>query len=158
MNRELGREFAKHPISVPIEADPTTLSAGGGTTVNNFVTVTGNNTQLAWDTDGDVTQNQDDAQQTVPGYEEIARSLTEFIANLAALGLGNDEPEAKQQTETVLTEVAKPNPDKGVIKRGSTMIKGILAPITAGVSAGVTPETSEAARHMIEVLSINLPF
>jgi hypothetical protein len=79
------------------------------------------------------------------------------MANFATLDLGDDETEAKEQAETVLAEVIKPDPDKGVVKRGLTMIKGLLAPISAGVSAGVTAESSEAARHAIDALSSGLP-
>lgn len=162
MTRELEREFAKHPVRVPVEADPSNLILGSGTTVNNYhgpvVTVNGDNAQLVWNADGDVTQNHDHAQQIAPGYENIARSLTDLIANLATLDLGDDENEAKWQAETVLAEVVKPDPDKGVVKRGLTMIKGLLAPISAGVSAGVADEASEAARHVIDALSAGLPF
>lgn len=162
MTRELEREFAKHLVRVPLEADPSNLTLGSGTTVNNYhgpvVTVTGDNAQLVWDAAGDVTQNQDHAQQIASGYENIARSLTDLIANLTTLVLGDDETEARGQAETVLAEIVKPDPDKSVVKRGLTMIKGILAPISAGVAAGVTAEASEAARHAIDALSTGLPF
>jgi hypothetical protein len=157
MTRELEREFAKHPVRAPFEADPSNLAAGGGMTENSYhgpvVTVSGDNAQLVWGANGDITQIHDHAQQIAPGYEKIARSLTDLMANFATLDLGDDETEAKEQAETVLAEVIKPDPDKGVVKRGLTMIKGLLAPISAGVSAGVTAESS----HAIDALSSGLP-
>lgn len=161
MTRELEREFAKNPVRMPIEADASGLVAGGATTVNNYhgpvVTVTGDNAQLAWSGTGDVAQTQDRVEQIAPGYEEVARALAGLIANLGELGLGEDESEARQQADSVLAEIVKPSPDKGMVKRGLTMIKGLLAPVATGVSAAVTAESSEAARHLIDALSTRLP-
>ncbi|GAA1050922.1 hypothetical protein GCM10009569_30410 [Arthrobacter russicus] len=60
--------------------------------------------------------------------------------------------------ETVLGEVTRPKPDQSVVKRGLTMVKGLLAPIATGVGAALTAESTEAARHVIEALGRNLPF
>ncbi|MGB3698593.1 MAG: hypothetical protein WBA05_14280 [Gordonia sp. (in: high G+C Gram-positive bacteria)] len=126
--RELEREFAKNPVRIPVEADSSGLAATNALTVNNYhgpvVTVTGGNAQLAWNNGGDVTQSQDRVEQIAPGYEELARALTDLLAELATFGLGGDEPEVRAQTETVLAEIVKDEPDQGVIKRGLTMIKG----------------------------------
>lgn len=156
--RELEREFAKNPVRMPVEADSRGFVPAQATTVNNYhgpvVTVDGDNAQLAWNNGGAVSQSQ----QIASGYEDVARPLTELLANLAAFDLGDGEPEARTHAETVLGEVVKENPDQGVIKRGLTMIKGLLAPIAAGIGAAVTAESTEAARHAIEALGSNLPF
>ncbi|WP_336627540.1 MULTISPECIES: hypothetical protein [unclassified Microbacterium] len=159
--RELEREFAKNPVRIPVEADSSTVGAAGALTVNNYhgpvVTVTGGNAQLAWNNAGDVSQTQKKVEQIAPGYEDLARALTDLLAELTSFGLGDDEQEARSQAEAVLAEVVKTDPDQGVIRRGLTMIKGLLAPIAAGVTAAVTAESTEAARHTIEVLGSSLP-
>lgn len=159
--RELEREFAKNPVRIPVEADSSGFAATQATSVNNYhgpvVTVTGDNAQLAWSNSGDVTQTQNRVEQIAPGYETLAGTLADLLANLADYGLAEDESEVRAQAEIVLGEVVKETPDQGVIKRGLTMIKGLLAPIAAGVAAAVTAESTEAARHAIETLGNNLP-
>lgn len=72
--RELEREFAKHPVRVPVEADPHGLKPA--LTVNNYngpvVTVTGDHAQLAWDNSGTATQAQSRVEEIAPGYEDLA--------------------------------------------------------------------------------------
>jgi hypothetical protein len=161
MAREIEREFAKHPVRVPIEADPSGLTWAPAVTVNNYhgpvVTVTGDHAQLAWSNDT-VNQTQDRVEQIAPGYEDLARTLTDLLANLTVLGLGDDEADARDNTEAVLSEIVKETPDPGVVKRGLTMIKGLLAPIATGVRLAVTAESTEAAQHVIQALGNNLPF
>lgn len=158
--RELEREFAKHPIRVPVEADPDGLKPA--VTVNNYngpvVTVTGDHAQLAWANNGTATQAQSRVEEIAPGYEDLARTLTDLLANLPDLPLGADEAEVRAAVESVLGEVTKPKPDQSVVKRGLTMVKGLLAPIATGVGAALTAESTEAARHVIEALGRNLPF
>src|SRR5690348_1931974 len=43
-------------------------------------------------------------------------------------------------------------PADGVIRRAATMIKGLLAPIGAGVAQAATQESAAAARHVIKAL------
>lgn len=161
ITRELEREFAKHPVRVPIEADPSDVAWAPAVTVNNYhgpvVTATGDHAQLAWNNDI-VNQTQDRVEQIAPGYEDLARTLTDMLANLTVLGLGDDEADARDNAEAVLNEIVKETPDPGVIKRGLTMIKGLLAPIATGVRLAVTAESTEAAQHVIQALGNNLPF
>lgn len=158
--RELEREFAKHPVRIPVEADPEVISPA--VTVNNYhgpmVAVNGDHAQLAWENTGTTSQRQNRVEQIAPGYEDLARTLTDLLANLPVFTLGTDETETRLAVEAVLDEVTKAQPDQSVIKRGITMIKGLLAPIATGVSAAVTAESGEAARHMIETLGNGLPF
>lgn len=161
MAREIEQEFAKHPVRVPLEADPSSMALAPALTVNNYngpvVTVTGDHAQLAWN-NGDVNQAQDRVEQIAPGYEDLARVITDLLANLAAFSLGDDEKDVRASAESVLVEVVKEQPDRGVVRRGLTMVKGFLAPIAAGIGAAATAETTEAARHVIETLGSSLPF
>lgn len=161
ITRELEREFAKHPVRVPIEADSSDVPWVPAVTVNNYhgpvVTVTGDHAQLAWN-NNTVNQTQDRVEQIAPGYEDLARTITDMLANLNALGLGDDEADVRDNAEAVLNEIVKETPDPGVIKRGLTMVKGLLAPIATGVRLAVTAESTEAAQQVIQALGNNLPF
>jgi hypothetical protein len=160
--REIEREFAKNPVRIPVEADPNGVVLPSASTVNNYfgpvVTSNGDNAQIAWG-NGAVHQSQNVVEQITPGYEAVARLVTDLLANLDAFALPEDDAaEARVNADAVLSEVVKENPDQGMIKRGVTMLKGLLAPIAAGVGGAVTEESSSAAGHIIEELGSSLPF
>ena len=162
MSREIEREFAKHPVWVPLEVDPGRVSLPPATTVNNYhgpvVTVNGDHAQIAW-ANRDVQQAQNRVEQIAPGYERLAQLVTDLLANLPTFALDeSDEVELRSSVDTVLSEVVKPEPDQKIIKRAVTMIKGLLAPIGAGVSQAATDETAEATRTVIDALGTVLPF
>lgn len=154
IQRELEREFAKRPIRVPLAGDPSSLTAPHSTVINYLgpvVTVTGDHAQLAWGNDA-VHQGQSTA-TIADGYAELAAVVTKLLALVDQLGLpAEDVADAEDQARTVLAEVTRPSPDSGVVRRGVTMLKGVLAAVAAGVYGGVTAETSEAARDLIEKL------
>lgn len=161
MAREIEREFAKNPVQIPLQADPSDLRMPSATTVNNYsgpvVTILGDHAQIAWNNQ-DVTQTQASTEQIAPGYEELADLVTRLLASLSELGLEpDDEAEAHTTSEAVLREVVKAEPDRGILKRGITMLKGLLAPIASGISKAVTDESAEAAKQMIELLGNALP-
>lgn len=161
MTRDIEREFAKNPVKVPLEADPGAVSLPAATTVHNYhgpvVTVSGDHAQIAWGNE-EVHQTQNRVDQVAPGYEELARLVADLLANLPTFSLNEaDEDEIRVNAETVLNEVIKVEPDQGVIKRGLTMLKGILAPVGAGLSKAVTEESAEAAREVIDGLGNALP-
>lgn len=161
MTREIEREFAKNPVRVPLKADPSGVQLPPATTVNNYngpvVTVNGDHAQLAWN-NRDVTQMQKNTEQVAAGYEELADLVTRLLASLPSLNLGpDDEAEAHATSETILREVVKSEPDRGIVKRGVIMLKGLLAPIASGISKAVTQESAEAAQQMIESLGNALP-
>lgn len=124
MTRDLEKEFAKNPIRIPIEADPSG-ALPPSTTVNNYngpvVTVNGGHAQVAWGNDS-VSQVQDRAEQIAPGYEELARIVTDLLASLDTFSLGEDENAvARENAEVLLAEIVKAEPDKSVLRRGITM-------------------------------------
>lgn len=159
MTREIEREFAKNPVRVPLQADPSAVMFPPATTVNNYhgpvVTVSGGNAQIAW---GNDTVNQTQSQQIAPGYEELARLVTDLLANLGPFSLvAEDAEDVRSSAQMLLGEVVKEEPDRGVIRRGVNLIKGVLAPIMAGMGQAATAETAEASRHVIESLGQALP-
>lgn len=162
MSREIEREFAKNPVRVPLEADDSTLSLPAATTVSNYhgpvVTVNGDHAQLAWDNQS-VTQVQTHIEQVAPGYEQLAQLLTDILANLSTFQLDEtDGSELRENANLVLQEVVKSEPDQGIVRRGVTLIKGLLAPISAGLGKAATEETADAARQVIDALGASLPF
>lgn len=48
-----------------------------------------------------------------------------------------------------LAELAKPEPDESIIRRGLVMLKGALAPLVSGMSKGVSAATAEWAETAI---------
>lgn len=90
MTRELEREFAKHPVRVPIEVDSQgdTWPLRSATTVNNYhgpvVTVNGDGTQLAWNSTS-VHQSHERVEQVAAGYEDLAQIITDLLANVDRL-------------------------------------------------------------------------
>lgn len=162
MSREIEREFAKNPVRVPLEADHRAVSLPAATTVNNYngpvVTVNGDHAQLAWDNQS-VTQVQEHSEQVAPGYEQLAQLLTDILASLSTFQLDEtDGSELRENANLVLQEVVKSEPDQGIVRRGVTLIKGLLAPVSAGLGKAVTEETAEAARQVIDALGASLPF
>lgn len=162
MSREMEREFAKNPVRVPLEAAPPAGAIPAATTVNNYngpvVTVNGDHAQLAWDSQS-VTQTQVNSEQVAAGYERLAQVLADILANLPSFQLNeNDEAEIRENANIVLQEVVKPEPNRSIVRRCITLIKGLLAPISAGLEKAVTGETAEATRDVIGALGTSLPF
>lgn len=152
MAREIEKEFAKHPVRVPLHADGDGLVLPGSTVNYNgpVVTVNGDHAQLAW---GNGTVNQAQRTEIAPGFEDLAQTITAILASLPNLGLSaGDQVEVQSEAETVLGEVVKSDPDAGIVRRSITMIKGLLAPVAAGLGVAVSAETAEAAKMAIEAL------
>ncbi|WP_116952483.1 hypothetical protein [Jiangella endophytica] len=160
LQRELQRELDKRPVFVRTEAEPGSVIQPAAT-VNHYhgpvVTVNGDDAQIAWGNET-VNQIQSRVEQIAPGFEALARTMTDLLANLDKLGLdADDELEIRTTVETVLGEVVKAEPDKRILKRAATMIKGLLAPVGLGVGKAVTEESAEAARQVIENIVQTIP-
>lgn len=157
LNKELEREFAKTPVKVPVVADPARGSiAPQSSTVNHYygptVTVNGNHSQIAWG-DGGISQAQGNISQITEGYEDVADVVAGILSKLDSLPLNaNENEDARSSAEELLAEVVKPEPDKGIIRRGATMLKGVLAPVAAGVNQAATSESADYARKAIEAI------
>lgn len=158
MSREIEREFAKHPVRVPIEADAqrTTWSLPSATTVNNYhgpvVTVNGDGAQLAWNS-ASVHQAHERVEQVAPGYEVLAQVITDLLANMDRLSLAEaDVEDLRSHAAAVLQQVTTEHPDQGVLRRAVTMIKGLLAPVGIGLGEAVTDKSAEMARDVIDAI------
>ena len=164
MSRELEREFAKHPVRVPIEADAQggAWTVRSATTVNNYhgpvVTVNGDGTQLAWNSTS-VHQSHERVEQVAAGYEDLAQIITDLLANVDRLSLTEvDVEDLRSNADAVLQQVTTEDPDQGAIRRAVMMIKGLLAPVGVGVGDAVTDQTAELASEVIEAIGRALPF
>ncbi|MFI9537882.1 hypothetical protein ACIG56_32160 [Nocardia fusca] len=102
---------------------------------------------------------QNRSEQIAPGYEQLAATLAELLAGLPSLPLdGDDEAEVRTNVGTVLAEVVEEEPNQGRIKRGLTMIKGLLSPIATSAIEAASEESAELARTVIQDLGSSLPF
>lgn len=105
-----------------------------------------------------MTQGQTNVQQVATGYEEVADLVTRLLAGVATFKLDpQDQDELVEASESILHETVKDQPDRGVVRRGVTMLKGLLAPVASGISKAVTEETAEMARDLITSLGEALP-
>lgn len=146
---ELQREFAKHPIKVPLAAASSDIPvASSGDTYNAPVLhITGDGAQIAW---GNETVNQTNSvakQEVAPGFEEIGAALTEILRDITESGLPAEEvSEVQEAGRTALEEVVKENPDQGIIKRSVTTIKGVLASLAVGAQDGASEAVHNATQ------------
>jgi hypothetical protein len=158
MTREIQREFDKHPISMPIQADPPELQPRGATVYNGpVVNVHGEGAQIAW-SNHDVYQGRTQQQEIAPGFEAISQALVSTLEHLAKVGL-NDEDRtiAEDAADEVLTEVTQEHPDRRMIRRGIAVVKGILSPLALGAQAGVSDSARGWAKTAVEQLTSTLP-
>jgi len=108
--------------------------------------------QLAWN-NITVTQNQAHSEQVAPGFEVVARLVADVLHQLARLGLPEqDARDAAENANVVLAEVVRPQPDRGVIRRGLNAIKGTLAQLSAGLLTGAKDGSVELAKGLVKAL------
>lgn len=154
MMREIQREFDKHPVSVPIQADSPELHDRGTNVYNGpVVNVHGDRPQIAWG-NRDVYQGSNEQNEIAPGFEAIAQALVSTLERIAEVGLDDENrATAEDAANDVLSEVTKVSPDRGVIKRGIAIVKGILAPVALGTQAGISDSAREWAKTAVEQLT-----
>lgn len=79
--------------------------------------------------------------------------MADILARLDNLPLTDEDNQyARENAEALMGEVVKADPDKGLVRRGATLLKGLLASITTGANQAVTAESAEFAREAIEAL------
>jgi hypothetical protein len=72
---------------------------------------------------------------------------------LAGLGLADEDlVDAQSAANDALAEVTEAEPDRGKLRRAVTALKGVLAPIATGLTAGTTEGAQAFARTAIEQL------
>lgn len=165
MQKDLQRELNKRPVSVKIHAETPEGLAPAPTTVNHYngpiTTINGSgNAQIAFNTTGDVNQSQEQNSYPVAeGYEDLAKAVTELRAALDSLGLeAEDAASAVAEADEVIKAVTQPEPDKSIVRKGITMLKGLISPVAGGLVAGASAEAKIQAAAFIARLSTGLPF
>lgn len=154
MMKKTQQEFDKHPISVPVNADPNIVPPNSTTIYNGPVVhgdVTG--TQLAW---GNQTVNQtqhSQAEKIAPGFEAVAQAVVKTLERLHEVGLADDDRhDAETVANEALAEVTQTQPDRGKLRRALNALKGYLAPVAFGLVTGSAEGAQEWARTAIEQL------
>jgi hypothetical protein len=155
--REIQREFDKHPIRMPVTVDreglQPTSAAGPTNYYGPVINVHGDRAQLAWGNESVVQNQVQSEQQIAPGFEAIAQAVVSTLRELAGAGLEADDQQAAEvAAQEVLAEVVKDDPDRGVVKRGVMMLKGLLSPVALGMSTGAADGAQEWARTAVEQL------
>lgn len=156
MMRDIQREFDKHSITVPVNADvrdvPATTNVYNGPVIHGSA----DGAQLAWNNQT-VHQTRSNTEQIAPGFETLAQAVAKTLEGLAILGLPDDEKkDAEAAGHEILEEMTRAQPDKARIKRGLVALKGLLAPVAAGLSAGAGQGAQGWARTAIEQLGSSL--
>ena len=161
--RALQKDLDKHPVYVPVVADYSTVSSqvpAPPPVVNNYGPVFHGNAdgaQLAWSNSGVVHQQAERSETVAVGYEEISAAVTDVLRGLPSAALDDEVlSDAVRSSEDALEEVTKRNPDRSVLRRAVSALRGFLVPVATGVSAGAAEGAQEWAQHAIA--SLGAPF
>jgi hypothetical protein len=159
---EIQREFDKHPIRVPVEAEsPVTdefVQAYGPppsvTTIYQGPVIIGSAHWGATGWGNNTVQQTavNRTEEVAPGFEAIAAAVALTLGQLPAAGLSEDEADAKAVADEILVEVTQPQPDRGKIRRAIDALQGFLAPIATGLARGGGQGAQEWAKTAIEQL------
>jgi hypothetical protein len=119
--------------------------------------------QLAWNNQS-VTQNNNRVQQVAPGYEALAKAMTDVLHLVPAMDLtGDAQEDVDAASNEILTEIVREEPRPGPIRRSLTVLRTWFAPIAAagaaGVGVSVSDAAQEAARSAIDMITpfLNTP-
>ena len=147
-----GRNALRRSVPADVVSGGTSASAPHYST---NTTITGDNNQVAAGTRGPVTQSLsivDNSTSVTAGYEDIAQLVRDLVVQrLPLLGLkDDDQQDVIEGAEVVLGEVVKDEPDRKIIRRALTTMRGVLASVFAGVNQAVTDESAEVARTVFD--------
>ena len=102
----------------------------------------------------DVIQTINSGQHIAPGFEALAEAVATLLAHLPTLELTtSDREDVEAVAAEVLAEIRQPEPQPGRVRRAVAALRGFLAPVAAGVTAGVTDESQELTRKIIDHLA-----
>jgi hypothetical protein len=116
-----------------------------------------NGAQLAWNNNS-VTQNNNRIEQVAPGYEALAKAMTEVMSLVPGMNLsveGHEDVEAA--SNEIVAEIVRDEPRPGPIRRALTVLRtrftAIAAAGAAGAGVGVGEAAQEAAHRAIELIT-----
>ncbi|GAA2530671.1 hypothetical protein [Winogradskya humida] len=145
---------------MPVEADPHIHPAdhhAASTTVhNNFGVVfhaSAEGAQVATNNSGQINQQQTHGDQLAPWFEPLAQTVALVMQGLALVKLTDDD---RRDAEEAAAEVTTDHPNSSKIRRAVNVLKGVLAPIGAGLATATNAEVQEWARTAIDQLGAAL--
>lgn len=151
-----GRTAFRRAVSAEVVSGGTSATAPQPH-YSTTTTITGDNNQVAAGTRGSVTQHLsvvDNSATVTAGYEDVAQLVGELVEQrLPLLGLkDDDQQDVIDEARVVLGEVVKDEPDRKIIRRALTTMRGVLASVFAGVNQAVADESTELARTAFDQL------
>lgn len=158
MTRDMQKEFDRHPIRVPVQADLPELPdiSHGATVTYNGPVIYGSadGAQLAWN-NGAVSQSQaGEPAQIAEGFEALASIVAEILRQLPATGLsGEDQEIAAEAGNEILVQLTQPVPEPGKIKRAAATLRGVLVQLAIAAETGVGQAVTEWAKEAVKHLS-----
>lgn len=150
MSKELEREFAKHPITIPVQAEgsPRPISV-----VNHHAPVIYggvSNSSMVW---GNGQANLSQNSQTGAGQEDLVSALERILKQMPRDQLpAEDVEDLEAASSQVLEEVRSSQPEQAHAKRGLRTMLRILNPIAQGLQAGASEGAQSWARDAIQSL------
>lgn len=152
-----GRDYLRRKVPADVATGGTSAGAPHYSTTTT-TTITGDNNQVAAVTRGSVTQHLsivDNTTSVTAGYENIAQLVGELVdQRLPLLGLKDaDRHDVIDEAEVVLGEVVKDEPDRKIIRRALSIIRGAVSAALTGVNQAVTDESAELAHATIDQIS-----
>ncbi|PWV44584.1 hypothetical protein [Nocardiopsis sp. L17-MgMaSL7] len=150
MSREIEKEFAKNPITIPVQADgsPQPVSVVNHHAPVVYGGVSGSS--VVW---GDGQANLNQTSHAGSGQEELAAALTRILEQMPRDGLPAEDAEDLEDAGGQALEAARsPHHDEGRVKRGVRAILRILEPIAQGARAGASEGAQGWAREAMQSL------
>ncbi|PKZ63600.1 hypothetical protein CYJ73_21310 [Gordonia terrae] len=152
-----GRDYLRRKVPADVVTGGTSAGATHYSTTTT-TTITGDNNQVAAGTRGPVTQHLsivDNSATVTAGYENIAQLVGELVdQRLPLLRLKEgDRKDVIDEAEVVLGEVVKDEPDRKIIRRALSIIRGAVSAALTGVNQAVTDESAELAQATIDQIS-----
>lgn len=144
--KDIQKEFDKHPISVPVNADNPDLKLRGDTYHGPIININGDNAQLAWDNQSVNQTSMGSSGNIAAGFEPLSQAVVSILREIRSSGLDlGDIEEVEKAGNEILAEVVKEQPDQGVIKRSVTYVKGLLAPLLTRAAEGASEGAGDMA-------------
>lgn len=157
MMKEIQREFDRHPINVPVNAESPGLRATGDTYNGPVVHVHGDNAQLAWDNKNVNQTSTVSSADITAGFEPLSQAVVNILREIHSSGLDPaDIEEVEKAGNEILGEVVKEQPDQGLIKRSVTYVKGLLVPLLTHVAEGAGDGAHDWAAAAVESLGTGM--
>lgn len=161
--KDLQKEFGKHRLVVPVEAESDDMSSfARANIVNNYNTGSGpvfnqsnvNHSQFA-SGNRHVAQEMGSDASTSPELQQFIDKISKIIEELDENGIqGETRAEADEAASEALTEATKDEPDNTLVRRAVNTLKGALLSVANGLTTGAAAGSQAWAQKAISDLSV----